>query len=197
MAKRIIVAALLGAVAMFAWEFIAHMASPLGEAGVQALPNEQAVMAVVKDTVRESGFYLFPAPENRPGMTREQKQQAMDKMMEGWHAGPAGILIAHPKGRSATFTGEILTQFATDVLVMLVAALLLSRSIAKGYGSRVLFVAWMGLLPTLGTEIPQWNWYGFPTTYAMGQLVVHLVGFIAGGLVLAKIVPIGFLGKSD
>src|SRR5690242_7104330 len=109
MTTRILVAALLGAAAMFAWESIAHMATPLGDAGIQALPNEQAVMAVVKDTVKESGFYFFPAPENRPGMTREQKSQAMDKVMSAWQTGPAGIMIAHPKGRPETLPTELLT----------------------------------------------------------------------------------------
>jgi len=188
MTKRILVAALLGAVAMFVWESIAHMLLPLGDAGIQALPNEQAVMATVKETVKEPGFYLFPAPENRPGMTGEQKQQAMDKSMEQWRTGPAGMLIAHPNGRAATLFGMLATQFGADVLVMLVAALLLSRSIAKGYADRVLFVAWMGLFPALAREIPEWNWYGFPLPYIMAQLAVHLVGFLAGGLVLAKVV---------
>jgi len=191
MPKRIVLAALLGGVAMFAWESVAHMLLPLGEAGVSALPNEQAVMAVVKETVKESGFYFFPAPENRPEMTSEQKRQAMDKVMEKWRIGPAGIMIAHPNGRAASLPTELLTQFATDVLKMLVAALLLAQAAAAGFGKRVIFVALMGLLPTLGTEIPQWNWYGFPAVYTMAQLVVHFVGFLAGGLVLAKFVRPG------
>jgi hypothetical protein len=36
--------------------------------------------------------------------------------------------------------------------------------------------------------MPQWNWYGFPDTYFGAQLLVHLVGFFAGGLLLAGIV---------
>src|ERR1051326_637937 len=195
MTKRIIVAALLGAVAMFVWESIAHMLLPLGEVGVKALPNEQAMMATVKDTVKESGFYFFPAPEDRPDMTGEQKKQAMYQAMEKSRTGPSGIIITHPNGRTETLTAQLLTQFATDVLAMLVAALLLSRSISKAYGSRVLFVAWMGLLPTLATEVPQWNWFGFPAAYTLAQLTVHLVGFIAGGLVLAKVVQPAWQSK--
>jgi len=38
--KRIFLAALLGAIAMFIWTSIAHMALPLGEAGIREIPNE-------------------------------------------------------------------------------------------------------------------------------------------------------------
>lgn len=124
-------------------------------------------------------------------MTGEQKKAAMDKAMEGFRTGPGGIMIAHPNGRPSTLAGMLLTQFATDVLVMLLAAGLLARAMAKRFGDRMIFVTLMGLLPTLAVEIPLWNWYGFPSVYTLAQLVVHVVGFAAGGLVLAKIVQPG------
>ena len=71
---------------------------------------------------------------------------------------------------------------------MLLAAILLSQVSAAGYGQRVLLVALMGLLPGLQAELPNWNWYGFPASYTMAQLTVHLVGFAIGGLILAKVV---------
>src|SRR5262249_53899976 len=162
MANRILVAALLGGVAMFAWESIAHMALPLGEAGIQPVPNEPAFLTAVKDNVKDAGFYFFPAPEERPGMTSAQKQEAMNKAQERWRTGPAGIMIAHPAGKPATLPGMLLTQFAADFVIMLIAAMLLAQVMTKRFGGRVLFVTAMGLLPTLGVEVPQWNWYGFP-----------------------------------
>jgi hypothetical protein len=72
---------------------------------------------------------------------------------------------------------------------MLIAAWLLSQAILlKGYGARVLFVALIGLIPTLQSDMPQWNWYGFPGAYFGAQFLVHLVGFAVGGLVLARLV---------
>jgi hypothetical protein len=72
---------------------------------------------------------------------------------------------------------------------MLIAAFLLSKAVAlKGYAARLGFVTLMGLIPTLQTDMPQWNWYGFPDLYFGAQFLVHLVGFAAGGLVLARLV---------
>jgi hypothetical protein len=37
---RILLAGILGGIARFAWTSIAHMALPLGEAGIAEIPNE-------------------------------------------------------------------------------------------------------------------------------------------------------------
>ena len=54
-----------------------------------------------------------------------------------------------------------------------------------GSAARLGFVTLMGLIPTLRSELPYWNWYGFPGVYTAAQFAVHLVGFLVGGLVLA------------
>jgi hypothetical protein len=40
----------------------------------------------------------------------------------------------------------------------------------------------------LQVDIPQWNWYGFPTIFTAAQFAVHLIGFLLAGSVVAKIV---------
>ena len=58
---RIILAGVLGGIAMFIWTSIAHMALPLGHAGIKELPNEQAVLAALQTSVGDkTGLYLFP-----------------------------------------------------------------------------------------------------------------------------------------
>jgi hypothetical protein len=188
MAKRIVLAGLLGGLALFLCETVAHMVLPLGEAGVKALPDEPAMAAAFKANIKEAGFYIFPMPDQSPGMTREQQQAAMQKAMEKMRAGPTGIMVIYPQGREVLLPSHLATQFGSDVLSMLLAAALLSWAIRlKTYGSRVLFVMLLGLLPALAVDVPQWNWYGFPAVYTLAQLVVHLAGFLAGGLLVARL----------
>ena len=102
---------------------------------------------------------------------------------------PCGIMIVFPQGRAINMGKGLGIQFAGDVVVMLIAAFLLARAVlVTGYGTRVLFVTLMGLLPILSSDMPQWNWYGFPDVYFGAQVLVHLVGFAVGGLVLARMV---------
>jgi len=188
MTKRILLAGLLGGLAMFIWQSVAHVVLPLGEAGIQALPNEPAIQAAVKATIREAGFYLFPAPESRPGMSSTEKQQAMERATERRRIEPAGIMIVHPYGFPMPLSTQLAKQFALDFLAILLAAMLLSFTTGFSYDKRVVFIALMGLLPALTVEIPHNNWYGFPQMYVVAQSVTHLVGFIVAGLFVAKVV---------
>jgi hypothetical protein len=189
MMKRILLAGILGGIALFAWESVAHMLTPLGDAGIQGLSNEQPVLAALKENIKAPGFYFFPAPQIKPGMTTEQQRQAMQVAMDKYRTGPAGVLIFHPDGAESLSPRQFLVQLGADVVVMLLAAFLLAQATGlKSYAARLGFVTLMGLIPTLRSELPYWNWYGFPCDYVTAQFIVHLVGFLVGGLVLARFI---------
>jgi len=189
MAKRILLAGILGGIALFVWESVSHMLTPLGDAGIQGLNNEQPVLAALKENIKAPGFYFFPAPQIKPGMTTEQQHQAMQVAMDKWQTGPAGILIFHPNGAESLSARQLLAEFGFDVVVMLLTAFLLAQAAGlKNYAGRLGFVTLMGLIPTLRSELPYWNWYGFPGVYTAAQFAVHLVGFLVGGFVLAWLI---------
>jgi hypothetical protein len=60
MTKRILLAALAGSVVVFLVSSIWHMASGLGEIGIQNLPNEDTVLQTMRSSIHSSGFYFFP-----------------------------------------------------------------------------------------------------------------------------------------
>jgi hypothetical protein len=144
------------------------------------------LQTVVRDNIGRAGIYYFPAPENRPGMSKEDQNTAMTKAMERAAVEPTGILVVHPFGRPMNMPIHLARQFAVDFLAMMVASVLLRFSAGLTYGQRVVFVALMGLLPVFTGDIPLWNWYGHPAMYTIAQGFTHLVGYIVGGLVIAK-----------
>jgi hypothetical protein len=169
---RVLLAGLLGGIALFAWESVAHLALPLGQVGVKPLPQEQQVIASLKANINEAGFYYFPAPTTPPATG----------------TGFNGIMVVQPNGNMSLAPGQLITQLVGDILAVLVAAVLLSWTSFPAFGTRVLFVTLMGLLPTLAVDVPYWNWYAFPASYTLSQFTVHLVGFAVAGLVLAKMI---------
>src|SRR5438552_3527946 len=97
MTTRNLMAAVLGAIAMFIWSFIAHAVLPLGEIGVRQVPNEDALIDALKSNLGENhGLYIFPGLGVGPEATREEKHAAMQKAMEKGNNGPSGLLIYHP-----------------------------------------------------------------------------------------------------
>jgi hypothetical protein len=53
---------------------------------------------------------------------------------------------------------------------------------------RVASVTLVGILASIMTLVPYWNWYGFPNDFTLAQFVEHAAGWLLAGLVLALIV---------
>jgi len=62
---RILVAGVLGGIAMYVWTSIAHMALPLREAGINEIPNESVVLIAMQSSIGEkTGLYVFPGRQS-------------------------------------------------------------------------------------------------------------------------------------
>ncbi len=78
MNKRVLLAGLLGGIAMFAWTSLTDMALPLGDAGIKEIPNDQGVLIAMNASLGEtSDFYFFPGTGLGPDATMQQKRAAM------------------------------------------------------------------------------------------------------------------------
>ncbi len=163
--KRIILAGLLGGIAMFIWSSIAHIALPLGEVGVKQIPNETAVLSSMNSTLgTASGFYIYPGTGARPDASRAEKQAAMRDYGKKLAVNPSGILIYHPAGQSALTARQLGTEFLTEFIEALLAAILLAQTRLGSFSSRMGFIAVLGLAAAVTTNVPYWNWYGFQRT---------------------------------
>src|SRR5213593_2117128 len=97
--NRILLASLLGGIAMFVWSAIAHMALPLGDAGIREIPNEPAVLSALQGNIAEqTGLYYFPGLGLGPNPTHEQRSEAMKNMAPKLARHPTGLLMYHPAG---------------------------------------------------------------------------------------------------
>ena len=188
MAKRIVLAAVLGGLAMFLWSSIAHMALGLGSLGVQDIPNEQAMIGVMKSNLAQSGFYFFPGLGLAPGASRAERNAAMNVYQQKVANGPSGILIYRPSGQKAISAGQLLTEFGTNVVQALLAAILLAFAGLRAYGARVGFVGLAGVMAGITTNISYWTWYGFPGSYTAAYAFTEIMGYVCIGLVAAAIV---------
>ena len=73
---RILFAGILGEFVMFIWTSIAHMALPLGEAGINEIPNESAVLGAMQSSIGDkTGLYIFPGLGVGKSATREEKKR--------------------------------------------------------------------------------------------------------------------------
>ena len=73
MAKRIVLAGVLGGLALFLWGSLSHIVLGLGEVGIREIPpaQEQGVLETLRPGLREPGFYFFPGRGITPGMSQQ------------------------------------------------------------------------------------------------------------------------------
>jgi hypothetical protein len=183
---RILLAGVLGGIAMFIWTSIAHMALPLGEAGINEIPNESAVLSAMQGNIGDkTGLYIFPGLGVGKNATREEKSEAMKQMQQRIAANPSGILMYHPPGRPFAFGKSLVVEFSTEVLQAILVIWLLAQTRIGSLGGRVGFVLIAGILAAITTNVSYWNWYGFPGVYTASYILIEIVGFFLVGIVAA------------
>src|SRR5215472_18405454 len=135
---KILVAGILGGIAMFIWTSIAHMALPLGEAGIGEIPNESAVLGAMQSSMGDNtGLYIFPGLGVGKDATREEKNEAMKQMQQKIAANPSGILMYHPPGRQFAYGKSLAIEFTTEVLQAILVIWLLARTRIGSSAGRV------------------------------------------------------------
>jgi hypothetical protein len=187
---KLLVAGILGGIVMFIWTSIAHMALPLGEAGIGEIPNESAVLSSMQSAIGEqSGLYVFPGPGVGKNATRQEQNDAMKHMVEKMAANPSGILMYHAPGRPFTFGKWLGIEFGTELFEAILVVFLLAQTRITTFAGRVGFVLVAGILAAITTNVSYWNWYGFPSAYTAGYILIQIVGFFLVGIVAALVLP--------
>jgi hypothetical protein len=177
--KRTMLAGLLSGIAMFIWSSIAHIVMPLGASGISTIPNEIPVLSSLFTALGDAnGMYVYPGMDMSGSMKEYEGKLATN---------PSGILIYHPPGAKGMETRQLVTEFLTEMVEAFMIVLLLSATNLVTFGARAGFAAMVGILAAITTNIPYWNWYGFPLAYTIPYMSVEIVGFLIAGVVAALI----------
>lgn len=176
MKLRILVAGLLGGLAMFVWSSLAHRLLPLGEMGLSQIPNEAAARSALQSamgTEPKSGLYVFPWMDHAetPAPT----------------PGPSGLLIYHPDRPFDMSPSMLVSEALSEIVQSVIAAFLVSLTVLAGFLHRTLFVTAIGVAAAIATNLSYWIWYGFPGDYTLAQIVVEVVAYAVAGAVIALV----------
>jgi hypothetical protein len=99
--KKILIAAVAGGLIVFTWTAIAHMATPLGTAGMSVFPQDQEskIIDAMKAGLPGSGLYFFPGIDMRSTPTPEQQKAWEAKIQSGPSAFSSSTLAAEARCR--------------------------------------------------------------------------------------------------
>jgi hypothetical protein len=176
---RILIAGLLGAIAMFIWTSVAHTMTPLANMGFSQMPNEQPVLDTMHRSIGEhAALYFFPwVDPSDPKM--------MEKSAAATKANPSGLLLYRPPGAAFTdMTPLLIKEFLKELVQSLIAAFVVA-GMAAAFFNRVIAVTLIGVSAGIATNASYWIWYGFPLDYTLAQIVIEVVGAFVAGLAIA------------
>ena len=178
--RKTIVAGLLAAVVIFIWNSMAWMALPHHKMVGKEVADSKPVLEYLKAQNLETGVYFFP------GMTEMQNDQegVMQIYREG-HFVPFMVYTADPK--DPMMVGTMIMGFIYLVIAGWLAAELLTLAKAKlsGRGQEVLFILGLALFASLTVHMTQVNWFYFPFSYVLMDIIDLIVGWALGGFVIS------------
>ena len=179
---RIVIAGLIGGVAMFLWGALSHMLLPIGEMGLKVPTEQAAALRTLGSTVQGPGVYMYPSPA-REDWNDQAKMAAFAESARGL---PYAFVVYQPGGNpvNASMAPSLAKQWVSDTLAAMVAAWVMALG-AFGFGRRVLIAAALGTFAWLAISVPQWNWYQFPLDFTLGSLLGQVIGWTASGTAMA------------
>jgi len=182
---RIVIAALLGAIVIFFWQFLSHMVLPIGEMGFRLPQSEQAEDAVLQaaspNNFPTAGIYYLPSVD--------PKKMGDEAVMKTWAEKAAKnpwvfMVVNPPKADPMSMTPHLVKQFITNFLAALIAAFVLAAT-PWTLGMRVVGAGAFGIFGWLADLVPQWTWYRFPADFIVGGLIDQGVGWLLAGVAIA------------
>lgn len=178
---RIGVAALLGAIVIFLWQFVSHTMLPIGEMGFRLPQNEDVVLQAVPPALPTPGIYVLPSMDP----AKMGDESVMKAWVEKAKVNPyAFVVVAGPNPDAANMARPLVMQFIGNLIAALLAAWLLAAT-PWGFGARVLGATAFGVFGWLANIVPQWSWYRFPNDFLLGNLLDQAIGWTLAGIAIA------------
>lgn len=184
--KQIIIAGVVGGIILFIWGFFANVILPLHRSSLYNIPNEGAVIELMRSTMSTPGVYIFP------GMPKDKQQSSMDAYTQQYQQGPIGLIVYRPSGADPTMGSQMIPGMIIFIISSLFAAWFLSRStaVASSYFTRVIYCGMLGVFVSFFVYISSWNWFFYPLDYTTANVADSIIGWLLAGLGIGAIVKV-------
>jgi multidrug efflux pump subunit AcrB len=181
MIKPLLLGGIGGGVLVFLWGAVSWMALPWHEATLKKFSNEDVVSVTLQAYAPEPGVYVLPNAGG--GTTAEEKNARMEEAQRAMAEGP--VVFAAIQGPSTGMGKQMLQGLVSQILAaMLVTWMLLQAGVAS-FARRYALVLAFALAASLVGIVPGWIWWGFSNGYTAVGIADVLIGWAAGGAVMA------------
>jgi hypothetical protein len=185
---RVIVAAVLGTIVMFAFGGWFWLMSPYPGMMIVAPKDEDALVEQLKKSCPESGAYYFPFADQE---TMANKESEAGKAFQRKHeAGPLGQVVIQYQGvkmMDPMVMGQGVGHYFVSAILM---GLLLKLALPGlgGYVPRVAFVTIAGVFASVSNTLAQPVWLHHPWKTPLYFAAFYAVSWLLAGIVMAIVI---------
>ena len=180
--KKWLVGSIVGAILLFAWQYLSWAAAGLHDKEFKYVANQDQLMSSLSSSLKEDGQYMLP--QAAPGATSEEKMKVMEQM-----AGKPYAMINYKSAYKADMIMPMIRGFFVDLIIVLLLIFLLGRMTTITIGS-----VWMG---SLAIGFVGWLWYPYtqniwfqtPIEVVTGALMEWFIAYSILGLWLGFWLP--------
>jgi hypothetical protein len=166
---------LLATVAMYCFGFLYWGLSGAPYKTWKQAPDDVAAGQALLQHFPESGLYHVPSI-NHPEKERE----------ELFRRGPVGFVKIRRPGRELHDVSIMINGFLLSLAASALLWLVLKKSALTTYGSRLVFVALLGVTASVMIDGGDVVWWQTPILWKLAQGVYNVGAWIMAGLVLAR-----------
>lgn len=172
--KPMIRCSIVGGVIVFLWLMVSWMFIPFHKGNLQKFVDESEVTSCVTRYAPKDGTYVIPSWEET------EKGTAKDVPF---------IFVNVQRGVDfSSMTKNIVCGLITQIIGAALITYLLLKAKTMKYWNRVYFVTIVGLAVAILGTVPAWNWWHFPTSWALLEMFDLIVGWFLGGMVISKLI---------
>ena len=179
--NKLIVPALLAAIAVFIWTAFSWMALGWHNVDMKSI-DDTSLAQQMQTLMTEPGIYIYP------GYEASGKELSMEEWNELRKAGPmVHFMVYDPAGAEWSMGTSMIKSFIINFIAAFIAGVLLMMTLAQNpsFWRRVIFVMLLGMFAAFVGPFIEWNWWSFPTGYSMVNAIDLCVTWFFAGLVLA------------
>ena len=179
--KTLFTGSLLAAVAMFIFGAV-YWSSPIMGVGSRPIADDESIQTLLNEAFPETGIYWVPG--------LDLYYQDPDRYETLHESGPVVMLnVVHDPGAPMN-AGAFAAGFLHQWVVCFLIGLLLARvaPALPGYGSRVGFVFFAGLVMALFVNLGAVIWWRMPLSFQLAEGLYNVVAWLLAGLVMARFV---------
>lgn len=175
--KRILLASILAALAMTAWEKIFWWTS-LPYDAVKPVYEDTEIIRFLKMHFPDSGTYMIPGPHHDPDAVTELQEN-----------GPVATLLIRSKKNIPSKETVLVRGLAQTLITAFLLSCLMSYTCtAKSYWPRVGIIALAGVAAAVYNDLVDSIWWYQPWHWNLVKAAYDLIAWIVSGLLIALII---------